>query len=111
MPHVQGGKVTSTHTTLTELSRRVVEFLRDCPLVTRIAIGKITSIAESGGSGWSVKIIDESGCVLVKTTQNCTVQELRVYCSRLTRQTFKLVLARFIRDSRWHLKFGNHISC
>ncbi|GEM_PF-1388396 len=111
MTHKQGGKITSSHTTVTELSGEVVGFLEKCETVSKISIGVLINSAEASGSIWTVKIIDEQNCVLVKTTQKSTNQELRFYTnSPEARQNAKLELSEFVRNKRWKLRFGSHIN-
>ena len=105
MPHRQGGKITSSHTTVTELGSRVVDFLQKLETVSKISLGPIQNLRGNGGGGiWAVKIIDESHCILVTVAQSGTVQDLRFYTDH--QQQAKLALARFIRDNDWDLKFG-----
>ena len=110
MPHKQGGKVTGSHTTVSDLSALVVDFLDKCASVSKISIGVITNEAQANGSIWTVKIVDETGCVMVRTTQKSTDQTIRFYTDGLEeRQKAKLALARFVRNNGWVLRFGSRV--
>lgn len=107
MAHLQGGKVTGSHTTLTEDAKKVTDFLVALECITKIALGVISNNGgKSVSTVHSVKIVDESACVLVRVTQRSTVQELRFYTHDNDRQKAKLALARFVREHSWALRFG-----
>ncbi|OGC51005.1 hypothetical protein A3A69_01095 [candidate division WWE3 bacterium RIFCSPLOWO2_01_FULL_37_15] len=104
MAHRQGGKITRSHTTAIELSAKIVDFLQKQELVTKISLGPIEVHGAGRGASWTVKIVDESRCILVASSQSGTVQQIRFYTGKP--QEVKLALARFIRDSGWGLRFG-----
>ncbi len=110
MGHIQGGKVTDTHTTISQTATEVVAFLKDLDEVTKIAIGFLTNSAGSNGGTRAVKIVDLETCVLAKITHNSSNQQIWIYTSGANRQAAKIALARFVRDSGWQLRFGKTAS-
>jgi hypothetical protein len=107
--HRQGGKYCGTHTSLLEPAERTCDFLEALKEVERISLGIIQMPHSRSRSGqMAVKILDERGCVLVKVLQHSSSQEIRVYMTQGAEQSVKLALAKFVRNNRWELRFGNH---
>ena len=106
MAHMQGGKITKSHSTLSEVSNEVVNFLNKIPEVTKISIGIIINTGGSANSIWSVKIIDEISCVLIRTTQKSINQQIRFYTKTLEdKQIAKNSLADWVEKRGWQVRF------
>lgn len=106
MAHLQGSKITKSHSTLSEVSKEVVNFLNKLNEVTKISIGVISNTGGSANPLWSVKIIDEISCVLIRTTQKSTNQQIRFYTKNLEdRQIAKDALAAWVKNKGWQVRF------
>jgi len=103
---MQGGKITKSHSTLSEVSDEVVNFLNKLPEITKISIGIISNTGGSANSIWSVKITDEISCVLIKTTQKSINQQIRFYTKNLEdREIAKKSLATWVKKRGWQVRF------
>ncbi len=75
--HLQGGKFTTAHTTVTEAARGVALAANRLDSVRKISLGLITSVPRGP---LSIKFTHESpGCLLAKVRGYTSVQELRIY--------------------------------
>lgn len=101
--HVGGEKIAPSHTTVTDFSRLVVDFLFRREGITKIMPGVMRNIYGKSSSLWIVKIHDQGSVVLVTVIQNRSVQDIRFYSS--TRQDDIVALARWVRENNWQLRF------
>lgn len=74
-----GKKRGGTHTTLIDAAEVPVRIASKIPGISRIAPGFIKSGLRAPSSGPSVKIIKETGCLLLNIRGNTSVQDVRVY--------------------------------
>lgn len=106
MAHRQGKKITASHTTLSDLSKEVVDFLNNCEWVSKISIGVISNTSKSANPIWTVKIIDEVSGILIRTTQKSSNQQLRFYSNSLeNREKAKKELADWVQDKGWKVRY------
>ena len=102
--HRAGGKLTSSHTTVTDLGGTVVDFLETVHTVQKVSLGRLRTRSGKSSGVRRVKISDDTGCILLELTQNRSVQTIRFFtCSP---HQAKLALARFVRDNGMELRFG-----
>lgn len=101
MPHMSGGKISKSHTTVISAAAPVVTRLQKDPRVSKITLGKIDNKAGSGSSGTKrIKIIDEEHCVVIAVSGNSANQDLWVYLDdNENRRGFKAVLSDFLSDN------------
>lgn len=99
MPHVDGPRISGSHTTVIEQSEPVVKFLQKVPNVSKITPGNIDNNAGSGRSGVKrIKIIDKDKCIKIAVSGNSANQDLWVYLKdNDDRQRAKALLERFAR--------------
>ncbi len=105
-PKRQGEKIGGEHSTFNDLAVGVADFLQKLPEVHKISPGYITSGIGGGAGRRHVKIIDETGCILLTCKQSSSVQEVRVFTKNP--QSVKLALARWLRDSKIEISFDSH---
>ena len=104
--HAAGNLIGGRHTTLIDIGDPVVEFLRS--LGVKIIPGQIMQIRGRRNGKWAVKVVDlRIGVVLLRVSQNSTIQEIRIIFPEKDRQFVKEQIARFVRNNGWELSFGN----
>lgn len=103
MEHRSGGKYAGSHTSVIELGAWICDFAYKLPEVYRLSLGYI-SMSSSGGGIRKIKIVDETGGVLLVVNQPGSAQEIRIYTNN--RQTTKEAIARFIADNNITFQFG-----
>lgn len=93
MPKNPQNKTTSSHTTLTEVAREVVEALHKTEDVSKVSIGIIKTTASKGGKR-GIKFLPITGGLKATVRGSGTVQELYIYTKDLE-STQKLLLKMF----------------
>lgn len=104
MKHLDGRRIGGEHTTFIEMAADIASMLLKLPGVDKISPGYINAGIGSGRGGRSVKIIDEVGCVFLKVKQSGSSQEIRIFTK--DPQNVKLELARWLRDHKIDISFG-----
>jgi hypothetical protein len=99
-----GGKFSGNHTTLSPAARIVADIAAACPSVTKISPGFLKAGLPSVNGQRRVKILDDSGQVLLSVRDNCSHQEVHVYTSDA--HATKLAIARGARNAGLHISFG-----
>ncbi len=79
--HRSGGKMSGKHTTIIDAAQSVVDFLLQHPRVTKVVAGHITMRLKVAPH--RLKIIKESGCLLLKVRGTASIQEIRVFSRHL----------------------------
>ena len=81
-------KITSSHTTLTDLAREVVETTHHMPEVSKISIGIIKTTTSKGGKR-GIKFLPITGGLKAIVRGSGSVQELYIYTKnpKVTEQT------------------------
>ena len=74
-----GGKITNSHSTLTEISERLVYEAFKSPLTSKISIAKITHV---GGGRKSLKFLPITGGIKAVVRGSGSVQELYIYTDK-----------------------------
>ena len=109
MPHIAGGKITSSHTTVISAAEAIVKQLQKDSCVSKISLGNISSKGASSGSGIKrVKIIDEDYCILIVVSENSANQQLRAYFEKnneAQREAVRKSLASFARENEYDVSF------
>ena len=77
--HLQGGKFTTSHTTVIDEAERPLKRVAALPSVSKISLGMI-KVIKSGPI--SVKCMVHPGSVLIKFRGRTVIQEIRVYTDR-----------------------------
>ena len=91
--HLQGGKYTASHTTVTSAARGPVEAAARLECVSKIALGLIAKV---GNGTPSLKFADENPtCLLVKIRGASSIQEVRIYTT--DKQAVKEAMTRAMR--------------
>lgn len=75
--HIAGGKITATHTTVTEAAKRVVEVAKKIPAIKRVGLGQITPA--SGGSHRITVKSQEKGAIVLSVRMPKSIQEVTLY--------------------------------
>jgi hypothetical protein len=75
--HRAGGKMGGRHTTLIDAAQPIVDYLMKHHLVTNIIAGHITMRIKSAPH--RLKVMEESGCLLLKVRGTASLQEIRVF--------------------------------
>ncbi|PID52635.1 MAG: hypothetical protein CR972_00990 [Candidatus Moraniibacteriota bacterium] len=79
--HRSGGKMGGKHTTLIDAAQPVVDYLMRNSHISNIIAGHITMRLKTAPH--RLKIIEESGCLLLKVRGTASIQEIRVFASDL----------------------------
>ncbi len=74
-----GGKITNSHSTLTEISERLVYEAVKSPLISKISIANITHV---GGGRKSLKFLPITGGIKAVVRGSGSVQELYIYTDK-----------------------------
>ncbi len=74
-----GGKITDSHSTLTEVAEKLVEKAVRLDLISKIGIGNITHV---GGGRKSLKFLPITGGTKAVVRGSGSVQELYIYTSK-----------------------------
>lgn len=102
-------KTSGKHTTLTELAYVLVKEVIEDRMIRYINFGILTNTSGSTRGRWRVKILDlrdSTNTFLIKTTQNNSFQELYITVEKDgDLQPVKLLIAKFVRDQGWELRF------
>lgn len=75
--HVAGGKVTATHSTVTEAAQKVVEVAERIPAIKRIAPGLITLVP--GGSHHITVKSQDKGAIVLTVRMPKSIQVVVLY--------------------------------
>ncbi|HLB52078.1 hypothetical protein A3F07_03170 [candidate division WWE3 bacterium RIFCSPHIGHO2_12_FULL_38_15] len=106
MAHRSGGKYAGSHSTLMNSATTIADFLERNGDIRRISLGLIRN--HSGGGGARVlKMLDDTGCVLLVVSQGGSVQQIRIYSDNS--QKVKDGLAKYARGIGWKVRFGSRI--
>jgi hypothetical protein len=100
--HISGGKVTGSHTTITDAVASIINEIKNMGEVTKISLGFITPGLKATGN-ITVKITDDGNCILLTVKGNTSKQELYVYSTN--RQQTKLEIARLCRNKKITIRF------
>lgn len=103
--HQRRTKLTNTHTTYIPAAYELREYIRRFGEVTRIAAGIIRPGLHAVPK--RVKIVDDSGAVLLKVRGSTSLQEIRIYTT--DRQKTKLAIARGARDLGFGISFTKEV--
>jgi hypothetical protein len=79
--HRAGGKIGGRHTTLIDAAKPVVDFLLKHPEANSVVVGYITMRLRTAPQ--RIKIMEESGCLLLKIRGTASLQEVRVFSKNL----------------------------
>ncbi|EKE11688.1 MAG: hypothetical protein ACD_15C00037G0017 [uncultured bacterium] len=79
--HRSGGKIGGRHTTVIDAAKPVVDFLLKHPDVTSITVGYIKMRLKTAPQ--RIKVMEESGCLLLKVRGTASIQELRVFSKNI----------------------------
>lgn len=79
--HRSGGKMGGKHTTLIDASQPIVDYLMRHHMVSNIIAGHITMRLKTAPH--RLKIMEESGCLLLKVRGTASIQEIRVFAPDL----------------------------
>ncbi len=77
--HRGGGKMGGSHTTLIDAAEPIVDYLMRHARVSKIVAGHITMRLKTAPH--RLKMMEESGCLLLKVRGTASVQEIRVFSS------------------------------
>jgi hypothetical protein len=77
-----GGKITNSHSTLTEVAEKLVYEAIKSPLISKIGIANITHIG--GGGRKSLKFLPITGGIKAVVRGSGSVQELYIYTNKST---------------------------
>ena len=80
--HRSGGKMGGRHTTLIDAAQPIVEYLLRHMNVSKITAGHITMRLKTAPH--RLKIMEESGCLLLKVRGTASLQEIRVFSQDLS---------------------------
>lgn len=80
--HRSGGKMGGKHTTLIDAAQPIVEYLSRHLSVSKITAGHITMRLKTAPH--RLKIMEESGCLLLKVRGTASIQEIRVFSPDLS---------------------------
>lgn len=72
-------KITSSHTTYIEASEKLLKFLNEEISVRKIVLGKIVVKSKPSKTITPIKIVEHTGCLLLKVNSKQSHQEIRVY--------------------------------
>lgn len=75
--HVSGGKVTATHSTVTDATQKVVEVANKMPAIKRVALGQITRA--SGGSHRITVKSQDKGAIVLTVRMPQSIQEITLF--------------------------------
>lgn len=78
MPHLAGGKITATHSTVIDAAVIIVKFAVKEPSITKIGLGKISQM-RSTSKGRRLIITEQPAGLLVKVRGSNSLQEIRLY--------------------------------
>lgn len=79
--HRAGGKMGGRHTTVIDASKPVVDYFLKHSEVTSVVAGHLKMGVKTGMQ--RIKIMEESGCLLVKVRGTASIQEIRVFSKNL----------------------------
>lgn len=77
--HRSGGKMGGKHTTVIDAAQSVVDYLMRHAHVSNIIAGHITMRLKAAPH--RMKIMEESGCLLLKVRGTASIQEIRVFAA------------------------------
>ncbi len=83
-----GGKITDSHSTLTEVAEKLVEKAVKFDFITKIGIGNITHV---GGGRRSLKFLPITGGIKAVVRGSGSVQELYIYTNVADRTKTELM--------------------
>jgi len=102
-------KISGRHTTLSELALKLVLAIIEDDMIKSVNFSYLQNSNSATRGRWRVKILDlqsSTNTFLVKTTQNNSFQELYITVEKDEYlQPVKLMIARFVRDQGWELRF------
>ena len=78
MPKIPRNKTTTSHTTLTEIAREVVEAIHKMENVSKVSIGIIKTTTSKGGKR-GIKFLPITGGLKASVRGSGTIQELYIY--------------------------------
>ena len=84
---ILGGKITNSHSTLTETAERLVYEAVKSPLISKIGIANITHV---GGGRRSLKFLPITGGIKAVVRGSGSVQEIYIYTNNPTETEVKL---------------------
>ena len=94
-------RLAPSHKTYIPVAAEFRDFARKIPGVTCVSAGIIR--AGLSPAPIRVKIVDESGCILLKVRGATSIQEMRVYTSDI--QNVRTTIAREVRNKGYRLAF------
>ena len=91
-----GGKWGTNHCTVTDAAATIGDIAIECPAVTKVVQGIITSSRKTSGSSRRVKILKDGHALRVAVTGGASHQVLYVYSSDSTK-TVELIRVRAMK--------------
>lgn len=82
-----GGKITNSHSTLTEVAEKLVYEAIKSPLISKIGIANITHV---GGGRKNLKFLPITGGIKAIVRGSGSVQELYIYTNKIEETELKL---------------------
>lgn len=83
-------KITQAHSTYIESAEKILQTLNKDPLVKKIVLGRIAVKNPPSKRITPPKIIESTGCILLKVNSKQSHQEIRVYSDYISELKLKL---------------------
>ncbi|MEK7614936.1 MAG: DUF2103 domain-containing protein [Patescibacteria group bacterium] len=99
-----GGKYGGNHTTLIHAAATVCDIAESCSAVTRISPGFIKAGLPGVNGKRRIKIVEQSGALLLTVRDNTSHQEVYIYASDL--QAVKSILEQGAQKAGFFVSFG-----